>query len=151
MNITVILIGGLVFYITLFVVSIGTGFVVHQNILMDIYRATPEFWRPELNQDPPDMAALMPLWITCGLIGSFVTAFIYDWVRPAFSGAAWQRGTKFGVVAVLFHGVYILNWSGVFNLPSKVWLWWWLESIVYMLIASAALGWVTQKLSPAKS
>jgi len=151
MNLKVILVGGLVFYVVLFAVSIGTGFVVHQNLLMEAYRAHPEFWRPELNMVPPDMMALMPLWVACGLIASFITAFIYDWVRPAFSGSGWQRGLKFGIVAMLFHGVYILNWSGVFNLENKIWLWWWLESIVYMLVAGAALGWVAQKLSPVKS
>jgi hypothetical protein len=150
MNLKVILIGGLVFYVVLFAVSLGTGMVVHENLLMEAYRAHPEFWRPELNQDPPDMAALMPLWITCGLIASFVTAFIYDWVRPALSGPGWQQGLKFGVIAMLFHGIYILNWSGVFNLVNKIWLWWWLESIVYLLIAGAALGWVVQKIAPAK-
>jgi hypothetical protein len=118
---------------------------------METYRAHPEFWRPELNQDPPDMAALMPLWITCGLIASFIAAFIYDWVRPAFSGAGWQRGLKFGVIIILFHAFFALNWSGVFNLPNKVWLWWWLESIIYFLAGTAALGWIVQKLSPAKS
>ena len=151
MNLKVILIGGLVFYVVLFLVSFATGAVVHQNILMETYRATPEFWRPELNQDPPDMAALMPLWIICGLIGSFIAAFIYDWIRPALSGAGWQRGAKFGVIAVLFGAIYTLNWSGVFNLPNKVWLWWWLESIVYLVIGAAALGWVVEKLSPAKN
>jgi hypothetical protein len=151
MNLKIILVGGLVFYVVMFVVSFATGAVVHQNILMETYRATPEFWRPELNQDPPDMAALMPLWITCGLIASFIAAFVYDWVRAAFSGAGWQRGIKFGVIVVLFGAYYTLSWSGVFNLPNKVWLWWWLESIVYTLAGAAALGWVVQKLSPAKN
>ncbi len=151
MNLKVILVGGVVFYVALFLVSFLTGYVVHQNILHEAYLGTPAFWRPELNQDPPDMAALMPLWVTCGLIGSFITAFIYHWVRPALSGAGWQRGLKFGVIAVLFHGIYILNWSGVFNLPNKIWIWWWLESIVYLLVGSAALGWAVQKLAPASN
>jgi hypothetical protein len=151
MNVKVILVGGLAFYVALFAVSFLTGYVVHQNILQVAYHATEAFWRPELNQDPPDMAALMPLWVTCGLIGSFVTAFIYDWVRPAFTGSGLQRGLKFGVIAFLFHGIYMLNWSGVFNLPNKIWFWWWAESVVYLLAGSAALGWVAQKLSPARN
>ena len=149
MNLKVVLLGGLAFYVALFLVSFLTGFVVHENILHEAYQGTTPFWRPELNQDPPDMAALMPLWIGCGLIGAFIAAYVYHWVRPALSGSGWQRGVKFGVIAVLFHGIYILNWSGVFNLPNKIWTWWWLESIVYLLVGGAALGWAAQKIAPA--
>ncbi len=148
MNWKIVLVGGLAHYVALFLISFLTGFIVHQNLLAEVYQTTTAFWRPELNQDPPDMAALMPMWVACGLIGSFVAAFIYGWVRPALSGSGVQRGLKFGVIAFLFHGIYILNWQGVFNLPEKIWLFWWLESFVYLLTGSAALGWVAQKLAP---
>jgi apolipoprotein N-acyltransferase len=69
-------------------------------------------------------------------------------VRPALSGSGVQRGLKFGFIAFLFHGIYILNWQGVFNLPEKIWLFWWVESLVYLLAGSAALGWVAQKIAP---
>jgi hypothetical protein len=145
----IIFIGGVAYYVALFLISFASGYVVHQVLLEETYRLTTEFWRPELRQDPPDMAALMPMWVACGLIGSFVAAYIYNWVRPALSGSGIVRGLKFGVIAFLFHGIYILNWQGVFDLPEKVWVLWWLESFVYLLAGSAALGWVAQKLAPA--
>ena len=60
MNWKLIIVGGLVFYVVMFVVSMVTGPVVHQGILLESYQATEQFWRPELRQVPPDMAALMP-------------------------------------------------------------------------------------------
>jgi hypothetical protein len=41
-----------------------------------------------------------------------------------------------------------MNWLGVFNPPEKIWLLRWLESFVYLLAGSAALGWVAQKIAP---
>ena len=148
MNWKIVFIGGVAYYVALFLVSFISGYVVHEILLDEAYQLTTEFWRPELRQDPPDMAALMPMWVACGLLGSFVGAWIYGWIRPALSGSGVQRGLKFGIIAFLFHGIYILNWQGVFNLPEKIWLLWWLESFVYLLAGSAALGWVAQKIAP---
>jgi hypothetical protein len=148
MNWKIVFIGGVAYYVALFLVSFVSGYVVHEMLLGEAYEATTAFWRPELRQDPPDMAALMPMWVACGLLGSFVGACIYGWIRPALSGSGVQRGLKFGIIAILFHGIYILNWQGVFNLPEKIWLLWWLESFVYLLAGSAALGWVAQKIAP---
>ena len=47
------------------------------------------------------MAALMPMWITVGLITAFIVAGIYGVIRNVFSGPAWQRGLKFGIVVWL--------------------------------------------------
>ncbi|HEX9734654.1 MAG TPA: aldo/keto reductase, partial [Thermoanaerobaculia bacterium] len=62
-----IVLGGLASYVAMFVVGMGTGVVIHNGILQADYRAHSAFWVPELNQDPPDMAALMPYWVTTGL------------------------------------------------------------------------------------
>ena len=43
------------------------------------------------------MATLMPMWITTGILTSFILAGIYTVFRGALSGPAWQRGLKFGV------------------------------------------------------
>jgi hypothetical protein len=69
---------------------------------------------------PPDMAALLPMWITTGLIGAFLSAAVYDWIRPALAGEGWVRGLKFGVIAYIFSLVAILGFQGVFNLPVKI-------------------------------
>lgn len=148
MNWKLIVAGGLVWYVVAFAVSMVTGPFVHNGILADDYAATAAFWRPELMETPPDMAALMPRWVATGLVAAFITAFIYGWVRPALSGPGWLRGLKFGVIVVLMSGCFTLNWSGVFGLPDVIWAWWLAESVVYLLIAGAALGWVADKVAP---
>ena len=98
MNWKLIILGGLAFYVVMFIVSIPSGMLIHNGVLDAPYRANSEFWRPELNQDPPDMAALMPRWIGVGLLTTFIFSAIYGWLRPAFSGAPWQKGLKFGLL-----------------------------------------------------
>jgi len=148
MNWKLVIVGGLAYYIAAFIVSFGTGAVIHEGILQESYVATSGFWRPELRQDPPDMAALMPMWISVGLITSFVFAGIYGVLRKAFSGPGWQRGLKFGIAAWLLHASAMAGWSGVFDLPYNIWFWWAVDALVYTLIGSAALGLVAEKLAP---
>ena len=147
-NLKVILLGGLAFYVTQFIVSMGAGPLIHQGVLEEIYRANEGFWRPELNMDPPDMAALMPLWLTTGVIIAFIMAGIFDNIRSAFDGSATVKGVKFGVVAFLFAVSMNAAWSGIFNLPYEIWVWWSVESLVVYLVSGAVLGLVTAKLSP---
>jgi len=148
MNWKIILIGGVVFYVVLFALSFVTGPVVHNGILLPTYQATAQFWRPELMSDPPNMAALLPRWITTGLIGAFITAGIYDQVRSSFTGPGWQRGFKFGFVLSLLLAAANAGLSGVFNLPDRVWVWWSAETLVLYLVAGAVLGLVADKLAP---
>ena len=103
----------------------------------------------QLNQDPPDMMALMPMWIASGLIGAFIVAGIYSVVRSSLTGAAWQRGLKFGVTVALFNLVNVLGFWGVFNLPANIWQWWFVEGTILNLIGGIVLGVVAQKLAPA--
>jgi hypothetical protein len=148
-NLKVILLGGLAFYVTQFIVSMISGPIIHENILHDVYRANEGFWRPELNQDPPDMAALMPRWITVGLITTFIITAVFDNIRSALDGSGVVKGMKFGFIAFLFSACLSAGWSGVFNLPNEIWLWWNAEALVMYLVGGAALGFVTGKLSPA--
>lgn len=150
MNWKLVLGGGFVYYIAQWVVSMATGAVVHEGILMEAYRETAAFWRPELNQDPPDMAALMPRWIATGLITAFLGAAVYGWIRPALRGSGWQKGAQFGAVSAVLMACFMLGWSGVFNLPERIWAWWWLESVVYFVVGGAVLGWFAEKYVPAK-
>ena len=151
MNLKVILIGGVAYYAAQWVVGMVTGPLIHGGVLVEAYQATATFWRPELMKKPPDMAALLPMWITAGLIGAFLSAAIYMWIRPALSGTGWQRGVKFGVIAFIFQLVVTLGFQGVFNLPMQIWVWWCVEAAAYLLIGGAALGWVAQKLAPASN
>ncbi len=151
MNWKIVFIGGIVYYVTMFVVSFATGYVIHSpdGILAEAYQATASFWRPELNADPPDMMALMPMWVTAGLIGAFLSAGVYSVIRSSLTGAAWQRGLKFGVIATIFAAVSMLGYSGVFNLPNKIWEWWFVDTVILQLVGGIVLGVVAQKLAPA--
>jgi hypothetical protein len=147
-NWKIVFIGGVVFYIATFVVGMVTGPLIHQGVLLDEYMATASFWRPELNQNPPDMAALMPMWITTGLIGAFIGAGIYAVIRSSLSGAAWMRGLKFGVILSLLALAFMGSYRGVFNLPDTIWVWWAVGTIVTYLVGGIALGFVAEKLAP---
>ena len=145
MNWKLIILGGLAFYVVMFIISIPSGMLIHNGVLDAPYRANSEFWRPELNQEPPDMAALMPRWIASGLIGSFIIAGVYGVIRSSFSGDGWLKGAKYGLVLFLIGISLALGWSGVFNLPDEIWVWWTLESLFYFLVGGMALGWFADK------
>jgi hypothetical protein len=149
MNFKVIFIGGVVYYAALWIVSMATGHLVHEVLLDQIYRDHEGFWRPELNMDPPDMGALMPRWIATGLLGAFVISGIYDKLRGAYAGSPAVRGLKFGFTVALLQATIAMGWSGIFNLPDSLWLWWTLDSLAYYALGGAVLGWITEKLSPA--
>ncbi|MCH9025734.1 MAG: hypothetical protein IIA05_01290 [Proteobacteria bacterium] len=126
-----------------------SGPLIHEGVLDELYKAHAQFWRPELNQEPPDLAALMPRWIATGLIGSFLIAGVYGVVRSSFDGAGWLKGLKYGLVLFLISISLALGWSGVFNLPDELWVWWTLESLFYFLVGGMALGWFADKYAAA--
>lgn len=148
MNWKITVIGGICFYIAQFLVSMATGPFIHEGILTEVYKANASFWRPELNEVPPNMAALMPMWITNGIIGALVLATVYGAVRSAFTGSGAVKGIKYGFALFLITAVMMLGWSGVFNLPMEIWMWWAAEGAVMFLIGGAVLGFVSEKLAP---
>ncbi len=148
MNWKIILIGGVAFYATMFVISMGMGPLIHEGVLDELYKANAQFWRPELNQEPPDMAALMPRWITVGLVTSFIMAGVYGWIRSAYSGPGWQKGLMYGVTLFLISASVMAGYSGVFNLPDVIWGWWIAESALMYPAGGAVLGLVAEKLVP---
>ena len=70
MNWKIVFVGGLVYYAAMFLVSMvpATSSIRPNGRARETYRATASFWRPELNTDPPDMGALMKMWIPTGLL-----------------------------------------------------------------------------------
>lgn len=143
-----IVVGGLVFYAVMLIVSFATGPLIHEGILEEAYKANEAYWQPALAQDPPDMAALMPRWITVGLITAFVLAAVYGWIRSGFYGAPWVKGVKFGVLLSIVGCCMMAGWSGVFGLPNQIWMWWGIEQFFYYLPGGAVLGWVGGKMAP---
>lgn len=141
LNIKNIVVGGVIFYIAQFIVGMASGPLLHEGILDPYYQATSGFWRPELMQDPPDMAALMPRWIGVGLVMALMFAAIFDNIRAAFAGGPVVQGVKFGIVLALVFSGAMAGWSGVFNLPDAIWFWWALESFLYFIVGGAAMGW----------
>ena len=145
MNLKTVVLGGIAMYMVMFVVSFPMGIIVHDGLLKATYEETESFWRPELRSDPPDMAALMPRWITTGVLTSMVFAAIYVCVHSALSGPGWKKGLVYGAILGGFTCCFNAGWSGVFDLPGKLWIIWSLESFVYYLPGGAVLGWMHGK------
>ena len=148
MNWKLIIIGAIAFYAATWVVSFATGPLIHNGVLMPVYLAHPEFWRPELNATPPNMAALLPYWITTGSDrrthhGRDLWPRALDVQRSRL--AAWL---KYGFLLFLLNCAFSLALSGVFNLPSTIWVWWGVDSLVMYLVGGAVLGWVAEKVAP---
>lgn len=148
MNLKLVFAGGLAMYVTQFVISFATGPFIHEGVLVEAYMAHSQFWRPELNQVPPDMVALLPLWITTGVIGSLVIAAIYGSIRSGIAGTGAVSGLKFGLGVWLLQVVTMAGWSGVFALSYEIWGWWAAEGALYMLGGGAVLGLVAEKVAP---
>ncbi len=148
MNWKIVFIGGVVYFIGTWLIMPITGPLLHEGVLKELYMANASFWRPELAQQPPDMAALMPRWITVGLIGSFIVAGVYSIVRTSLGGAGWMRGLKYGVILSVLGLGWMAGYSGVFNLPDAIWGWWALETVLMNLVGSILLGFVAEKLAP---
>lgn len=149
MNWKVVVLGGLAYFVTVFIVSMVTGMVIHEGVLGEAYDTTASFWRPELNADPPDMGALMPMWIFSGLVTSLVIAAIYSLIRPAFRGPGWRKGLSYGLLLTAFTAAYHLGLSGYFNLPGEIWGWWSIDALLLFAAGGAVLGLVADKVSPA--
>ena len=149
MNWKLIIVGGLVFFIATWIVGFATGFLIHEVVLDEAYRATEDFWQPALREDPPDLAALMPRWIGIGLLSAFVTAAIYGWIRSSFNGPGWKKGLQYGLMLWLLIGFLYLGLSGVFYLPNEIWLWWIVDALVLYCLGGAALGWFAERWAPA--
>jgi hypothetical protein len=140
-----VVLGGLAFYLVTFAVSMATGPLIHEGLLGPDYEATSEFWRPELNADPPEMAALMPRWISTGVINSLIFAAIFGCVHSGLGGSGWKKGLIFGAILAGLNATFCAGFSGVFNLPDKIWIVWGLEGFLYYLPGGAVLGWLHQR------
>lgn len=150
MNWKLVIIGGLVFWVvTTLVGMFVTGTIIHQGILDPVYRAHSSFWIPALNQDPPDMAAVMPYWLATALLSSLVVSGIYACVHQSFSGSGWKKGLVWGLCLGIFSCATLLSFSGLFNLPAQIWIWWGVDAMILYLLGGAAMGWAGQRFAGA--
>jgi len=146
MNWKCIIVGAIVFFIVTNILGMFvSGPLIHEGILDDAYMANESFWRPELTQDPPDMGALMPMWLLNGFIVSLIVAGLFCCFRGCLKGAEWKRGMMFGLCLAIFGAGMNLAWSGVFNLPAQIWIWWAIDGLVAYLIGGMAMGWAVGK------
>lgn len=150
MNWKLVIVGGLVFWVVTWILGFGvTGYLIHDQILDPVYRANSSFWIPELNQDPPDMAAVMPFWLIGSLIASLIYAGFYAKVVACFTGPGWRRGLMFAFCLVWVYWAFLLGFSGLFNLPTELWIWWGVEALILYLAGGIAMGWAGGKFAGA--
>ena len=146
MNWKLVIIGGLVYYVATMIVGFGVaGPLIHEGVLDALYQEHSSFWRPELNEDPPDLGALMPRWLTAGLITSLVFAAIFSWVASSLGGVNLMGGLKYGLIVGVFGAMFAIGWSCVFALPDSIWAWWSLEGLILHPVGGAAMGWAGGK------
>ena len=142
MNWKLIVIGGLVYYVATMIVGFAvTGPLIHEGVLDATYQQTEMFWRPELRTDPPNIGALMPRWLTAGLISAFIVAAIFACVASSLGGVNLMGGLKYGLIVATFGALFGLGWSGVFDLPNSMWLWWAVDGYLLSIVGGAAMGW----------
>ena len=147
MNWKLFVIGGLVFWVVTNLLSFLTGAIIHEGILDPIYRANESFWLEPLRQDPPDMAALMPRWLLTSLISSLVVAGIYACVHSSFEGPGWKKGLTWGLCLGIFTFMTYMGFSGMFDLPMKLWIWWGIDALLIFLVGGAAMGWAGHRFA----
>lgn len=148
MNWKLVIIGAVAFFVVSNVLGMFvTGTLIHNGVLKTTYEDHQSFWRPELNEDPPDMAAVMPRWLLASFLTSLVVAGIYSCVGSSFNGPGWKRGMTWGLCLTIFSFFWGIGYSGVFNLPMNIWLWWGVDGFVLFLAGGAAMGWAGERFA----
>ena len=146
MNWKCIIIGAIVFFVVTNILGmLVSGPLIHEGILDSVYGDHESFWRPELREDPPNTAALLPMWMFNAFIVSLIVAGLYCCFRACLKGPEWKRGMVFCICLSIFGCGMMLAWSGIFNLPAKIWLWWAIDGLVIYAIAGAVMGWAAGK------
>lgn len=148
MNIKLVLLGGIAYFLFAQIIGAISGPLVHGpgGALDATYKMNSAMWRPELNATPPDLMALMPLWLTTAAINSLIVAVVFDLIRPSLSGGAIAQGLRFGItVGLIMAGLFGL-YFGIFALPAKVWVFWGVEGFLTYCIGGMALAAISNRL-----
>lgn len=106
-------IGAIAFWLVTNILGMAvTGFFIHNKVLDPIYRANAHFWLPELAQEEPDMAALMPKWLLNSFLASLVVAGIYVCVHGSFEGGGARKGMMWGLcLGFIAASTYMAMWE----------------------------------------
>jgi hypothetical protein len=148
MNWKLVIIGGIVFWLVTNILGmLVTGTLIHEKILDAVYQANESFCLPELRQDSPDMAALVPRWLLTSFVSSLVVAGIYSLVGGSFGGPGWSRGLKWGLCLGIFSAMSYFAMSGVFDLPLQMWIWWSIDALILFILGGAAMGWAAERFA----
>lgn len=149
MNIKFVLLGGIAYFLVTQIIGAISGSLVHGpgGALEATYKTYAAMWRPELNATPPDLMALMPLWLTTAAVNALLVAAVFDLIRTSLSGGAVAQGLRFGLtVSLIMVGLYGL-YFGIFALPPKVWIFWGVEGLLSYCLGGIGLAWVGAKFN----
>lgn len=149
MNIKLVLLGGIAYFFVAQIIGAISGPLVHGpgGALEATYKMYSAMWRPELNATPPDLMALMPLWLTTAAINSLIVAAVFGLIRPSLPGGVVAQGLRFGVtVGLIMIGLFGL-YFGIFALPAKVWIFWGIEGLITYSVGGIALAAISRKLA----
>ena len=72
-------------------------------------------------------------------------AGLYCRFRACLKGAEWQRGLKWCLCLAIFGAGLMLAWSGIFDLPGKIWMWWAIDLLLVYAVSGIVMGWVVGK------
>jgi hypothetical protein len=75
-------------------------------------------------------------------------AALYGWFRPALHGPGWKRGLLFGLGMGVAGAAIFVVYSGILDLPPRVWVGWIVDDLILRAGGGAALGWVAAKVAP---
>lgn len=144
MNIKFVLIGTVAWFLISQVIGMVSGMLIHGpgGALNATYMEFAAMWRPELNQQPPDMAALLPLWMSMAALNALLMAVIYELIRPALNAGLVANGVRFALVTGLTMTALYAMHFGLFALPARVWIFWGIEGALNYLLGGIALAFI---------
>jgi len=122
--------------IVVYITWSALDFVIHGNILMPIYEATADMWRP---QDQMKMGLLQ--------VVNFIAALMFSLIfHRVVGGKSVARGVEFGLYYGIAVGVGMGYGTYAFSpIPYTLALGWFLGTVVEAVVAGALVGFIASK------
>lgn len=122
------------------VIIIVLEYIFHNVCLTNLYAATANLWRPEM-----EMSQLMPFGILIYLITAFLFTYIYTKGYQA-KPSALGEGLRYGLIIGVFVSLPMAGWSYiVMPIPLTLSLCWFVMGMVEFLAIGAAVGLIYKK------